>query len=56
VLVDPRLQRAMGAHNRRVVEERFSWSRVVDRLEGLYREAIENPNASSRAAAGRPGP
>jgi L-malate glycosyltransferase len=56
VLVDPRLQRAMGEHNRRVVEERFSWSRVVERLEGLYREAIEKSNASSRAAAGRPGP
>jgi glycosyltransferase involved in cell wall biosynthesis len=43
VLADPRLRRAMGEHNRRVVEERYAWSRVVDRLEDLYREAIREP-------------
>ena len=36
----PELRRAMGAHNREVVEERFAWSRVGDRLEELYAEAI----------------
>ena len=40
LLVDPGLRRTMGEHNRRVVEERYAWSPVVDRLEGLYEEAI----------------
>jgi glycosyltransferase involved in cell wall biosynthesis len=40
VLADPRLRRTMGEHNRRAVEERYSWERVVDRLEEAYREAI----------------
>jgi L-malate glycosyltransferase len=33
-------RRAMGAHNRRTVEQRYSWRVVVDRLEEAYREAI----------------
>jgi glycosyltransferase involved in cell wall biosynthesis len=41
VLLDADRRRAMGEHNRRVVEERFAWSSVVDRLERLYAEAIE---------------
>jgi glycosyltransferase involved in cell wall biosynthesis len=40
VLADPALRRSLGEHNRRVVEERYAWSRVVDRLEELYQEAI----------------
>jgi glycosyltransferase involved in cell wall biosynthesis len=40
VLGDAELRRAMGAHNREVVEERFAWSRVGERLEELYAEAI----------------
>jgi L-malate glycosyltransferase len=40
VLSDPGLRREMGAENRRIVEERYAWSRVVDRLEEYYREAI----------------
>jgi glycosyltransferase involved in cell wall biosynthesis len=40
VLADPALRRSMGAHNRRLVEERYSWARVVDRLEEAYAEAI----------------
>ncbi len=40
LLVDPGLRRTMGEHNRRVVEERYAWSPVVDRLEALYEEAI----------------
>ena len=46
VLADPGLARAMGAHNRRVVEERYAWSRVVDGLEDLYGEAIREPRGS----------
>jgi hypothetical protein len=38
----------MGAHNRRAVEERYDWPRVVDRLEEAYREAIAAPAGSVR--------
>ncbi len=43
LLRDPGLRRAMGEHNRHVVQDRYSWSRVVDRLEDAYREAIGRP-------------
>ena len=39
ILADPALARSMGEHNRRVVEERYAWPRVVARLEGLYEAA-----------------
>jgi glycosyltransferase involved in cell wall biosynthesis len=56
VLVAPELQRNMGRHNRRVVEERYAWARVIDRWEDVYREAIAAPRAPRakrlRAAAG----
>lgn len=41
LLDDPALRSRMGAHNRRVVEERFAWSRVGDRLEEAYAEALD---------------
>jgi glycosyltransferase involved in cell wall biosynthesis len=47
VLTNPALRREMGAHNRRVVEERYAWSRIVDRLEDLYREAVSRPRRSA---------
>jgi glycosyltransferase involved in cell wall biosynthesis len=40
LLGDRDLRREMGAVNRRVVEERYAWSRVVDRLEAIYEEAM----------------
>jgi glycosyltransferase involved in cell wall biosynthesis len=54
VLVDPRLQRTMGDHNRRAVEDRYSWRRVVDRLEEVYREAIAEPHAVRARLRTRP--
>jgi glycosyltransferase involved in cell wall biosynthesis len=45
LLADPALRRGMGEHNRRVVEERYAWSRVVDRLEDVYQYAVRNPRA-----------
>lgn len=39
LLEDAGLRRAMGAHNREVVEQRYAWARVVDRLEAVYGEA-----------------
>jgi glycosyltransferase involved in cell wall biosynthesis len=46
VLADPALRQAMGRHNREVVEQRYAWSRVVDRLESTYREVVGAPAAS----------
>jgi glycosyltransferase involved in cell wall biosynthesis len=40
LLADPGLRAAMGEHNRGRVEERYAWSRVADRLEGAYGEAL----------------
>jgi glycosyltransferase involved in cell wall biosynthesis len=40
LLSSPARRRAMGEHNRRVVRERYTWERVVARLEDAYREAI----------------
>ncbi|MEA2420310.1 MAG: L-malate glycosyltransferase, partial [Thermoleophilaceae bacterium] len=40
LLGDVELRQAMGAYNRKLVEERFAWARVGDRLEQLYEEAI----------------
>jgi glycosyltransferase involved in cell wall biosynthesis len=40
VLPDLDQRRAMGVHNRRTVEERYSWRAVVDRLEDAYSEAL----------------
>ena len=41
----------MGAHNRAVVEQRFAWSRVGDRLEELYAEAIRAGSARGALSA-----
>ena len=40
LLRDPALRRSMGEHNRTEVERRYAWSRVVDRLEECYGEAV----------------
>jgi glycosyltransferase involved in cell wall biosynthesis len=47
LLGDAELRRSLGAHNRAVVEQRYDWPRVADRLEQLYAEAIR----AARAAA-----
>jgi L-malate glycosyltransferase len=49
LLDDPGLRRSMGEHNRRVVEERFAWSRVGDRLEAAYAEALGGTGGSAPA-------
>jgi glycosyltransferase involved in cell wall biosynthesis len=36
ILASPDLQRSMGQHNRAIAERRFSWPRVIDRLEDAY--------------------
>jgi glycosyltransferase involved in cell wall biosynthesis len=40
VLGAPELQRHMGHHNRAVIEKRYTWTSVVERLEDAYGEAI----------------
>jgi glycosyltransferase involved in cell wall biosynthesis len=40
VLSAPALRVAMGRHNRRVVQQRYDWSPVVDRLEEAYSEVL----------------
>jgi glycosyltransferase involved in cell wall biosynthesis len=42
LLVDPGLRRSMGERNRAEIERRFAWSRVGDRLERIYAEAISD--------------
>jgi glycosyltransferase involved in cell wall biosynthesis len=42
LLLDAELRRSMGEHNRRLVEERYAWRPVVDRLEDFYREVRRN--------------
>jgi glycosyltransferase involved in cell wall biosynthesis len=50
VLADRALRQAMGDHNRRVVEERYAWPRVVSRLEDVYRETISEARGCLREA------
>ena len=52
VLGDPGRQAAMGAHNRRLVEERHAWPRVVDRLEAAYADALADPRPALRPGRG----
>lgn len=40
VLTAPDLQRRMGCYNRQLIEQRYTWERVAERLEDAYREAI----------------
>jgi glycosyltransferase involved in cell wall biosynthesis len=49
LLGDPELRGALGSRNRRLVEERFAWPRVGDRLEALYAGAVSD-GAAVRAA------
>jgi len=45
---DPDRRRAMGAHGRAVVLERYTWDKMVDQYEALYLEAVKaRKNASS---------
>ena len=48
ILVAPELQRQMGRHNRAMVEAKYAWARVIDRLEDVYREAIATPRSFAK--------
>ena len=45
VLSSRTLQDSMGRHNRSVMVERFSWSRVADQLEQIYRTVLQEKRA-----------
>jgi glycosyltransferase involved in cell wall biosynthesis len=53
LLAAPELRSAMGTHNRRLVEERYAWPRVVDRLEEAYREAVDHARTAPRPVMSR---
>jgi glycosyltransferase involved in cell wall biosynthesis len=53
LLGDAGLRRAMGSRNRALVEERYAWPRVGDRLEDLYREALRQPRRGPSPTAAR---
>jgi glycosyltransferase involved in cell wall biosynthesis len=53
LLGDAGLRRAMGSHNRALVESRYAWPRVGDRLEDFYREALRQPRRGPRPTAAR---
>jgi glycosyltransferase involved in cell wall biosynthesis len=46
ILQDPVLAQNMGAHNRKQVEERYAWDKVIDQIEGLYYEALPEVSVS----------
>jgi glycosyltransferase involved in cell wall biosynthesis len=41
LIADPQLRARMGSHARTIATTRFSWERLADEMEALYREAIE---------------
>jgi glycosyltransferase involved in cell wall biosynthesis len=46
---DPDRRRAMGERGRRVVLERYTWDRIVDQYEAVYRD-VAGRNALRRSA------
>jgi glycosyltransferase involved in cell wall biosynthesis len=51
ILTSPQLQAAMGAVNRRVVEQEHTWEHVGDRLEAVYDFVLRrNPMSSAQLA------
>jgi glycosyltransferase involved in cell wall biosynthesis len=40
ILASPELQARMGAHNRAMIEDVYSWDRVIARLQDVYRALV----------------
>jgi glycosyltransferase involved in cell wall biosynthesis len=38
---EPQLRTSLGAAARRKIEESFSWEEKVDRVVGIYRDAVD---------------
>jgi len=49
LLRDPERRRAMGRHNRRVVETTMSWDRVTTKLESIYETVLSRANRNGQA-------
>lgn len=41
ILKDPELAKSMGIHGRRLVEEKYNWKSIGDRIEAVYRAVRE---------------
>ncbi len=41
ILKDPELAKSMGAHGRRLVEEKYNWKAIGDKIEAVYRAVKE---------------
>ena len=52
LLSRPDAARQMGAFNRGLVEERFTWERVLDRLQEVYAEAVGRASVGFEATRG----
>jgi glycosyltransferase involved in cell wall biosynthesis len=48
LLADPENTREMGRRNRTLVEERYAWDHVIDRLDSLYRRLVGGAAGSDR--------
>lgn len=47
LLADPETAREMGRRNRALVEDRYAWNHVTDRLESLYQGLVGGPGRRS---------
>lgn len=41
ILKDPELAKKMGAHGRQLVEQKYNWKAIGDRIEAVYRAVLE---------------
>ena len=53
LLEDPSLMNRLGANGRRLVENRYRWEAVVDRLEEFYRQLLGRSSATPRGVPAR---
>ena len=52
IIQDPVLAQSMGTHNRKQVEERYAWDKVIDQIEALYYEALSEASVSRTVVCG----
>jgi glycosyltransferase involved in cell wall biosynthesis len=52
LIADPGLRSRLGTAGRRRIEERFRWESCVDRMELVYRRAVEARSPTDRVGAG----
>jgi len=54
ILEAPQLQEQMGKFNRRLLEENYSWHRVVEQLESVYRTVLHDGGAATDELSAKP--